>query len=129
MSEINLGTLYDFNKEAMKNESPLDAIAFGTKVDEVAEAMYEYAENKCKPYWMLLCHDRRDYTIFNILGAVDINPIVKELRPTLMNRGFILAIDKQPGDAWEIWIRDKETAENFAYYLFPYTDGVIEIND
>ena len=55
--------------------------------------------------------------------------IIQELQPTLTNRGYILGVDKQPDEAWEIWIRDTETNENFAYYLFHYGDGVIEINE
>lgn len=129
MAEVNLGTLYDFNKEAMKNEKPLDPIMFNTKTQKVAEEIWELMEDCGDQYWMLLCHDRRDYTLFNILGAVDADPIVKELRPTLLNRGQVISIDKQPDGAWEIWIRDIETNENFAYYLFQYDNGVIEIND
>lgn len=129
MAEIDLGTLYDFNKEVMKNEKPLDPIQFNVKTNEVAQDIWEYMEDYGIQYWMLLCHERRDYTLFNILGAVDADPIIKELRPTLTNRGQILSIDKQPDKAWEIWIRDIETEENFAYYLFQYDTGVIEIND
>ena len=128
MADINLGNLYDFNKEAMKNEKPLDPIMFNTKTQKVAEEIWELMEDCGDQYWMLLCHDRRDYTLFNILGAVDADPIVKELRPTLLNRGQVISIDKQPNDAWEIWIRDSEN-ENFVYYLFQYDNGVIEIND
>ena len=126
MAEINLGNLYDFNKEAMKNEKPLDFIQFNVKTNEIAQDIWECEETQ---YWMLLCHDRRDYTLFNVIAAANSEPIVKELRPTLTNRGQILAIDKQPDGAWEIWIRDSETEENFAYYLFQYNNGVIEIND
>lgn len=129
MAEVNLGTLYDFNKEAMKNEKPLDPIMLNAKVEEVAEDIWYVVDDCGLQYWMLLCHDRRDYTLFNILGAVDAEPIVKELRPTLLNRGQVISIDKQPDEAWEIWIRDIETNENFAYYLFQYDNGVIEIND
>ena len=35
MSEINLGTVYDINKQAMKNEKPLDPILLNKKLDEV----------------------------------------------------------------------------------------------
>lgn len=129
MAEINLGNLYDFNKEAMKNEKPLDVIQFNLKTTEVAQDMWDNMEDYGIQYWMLLCHDRRDYTVFNLIAAVDNEPIVKELRPTLMNRGQILSIDKQPDDAWEIWIRDNESNENFVYYLFKYYYGVVEIND
>ena len=90
--------------------------------------MYNSEEHD-EHYWMLLCHDRRDYTLFNIIAAESYSVIIDELKPTLINRGYVLSVDKQPDDAWEIWIRDIETEENFAYYLFQYDKGVIEINN
>lgn len=124
MAEINLGNLYEFNKEAMKNENPLDPIELNSKTAMVAKDMKYGSE-----YWMLLCHERRDYTLFNIISVVNHLIIADELKSTLQNRGFILSIDEQPDGAWEIWIRDFETNENFAYYLFQYDEGVIEINE
>lgn len=124
MAELDLGTLYDFNKEAIKNEKPLDPIQFNLKVNEVAVELQEREAQ----YWMLLCHERRDYTIFNIIACQNHKDIEFELKPTLLNRGNIISIDKQPDENWEIWIRD-ENNENFAYYLFPYDDGIIEINN
>lgn len=129
MAEVNLGNLYDFNKEAMKNEKPLDPIQFNTKVAEIVEKMFTKCERYDQHYWMLLCHDRRDYTLFNIVASEEANTIAEELKPTLHNRGYILAIDEQPDGAWEIWVRDFDTQENFAYYLFQYDNGVIEINE
>lgn len=128
MTELNLGTLYEFNKDAMKNEKPLDPIELHNKIKIIAKEMYDNEEHD-KHYWMLLCHDRRDYTLFNIISAENYSVIIDELKPTLTNRGYALSIDKQPDEAWEIWIRDIETEENFAYYLFQYDKGVIEIND
>lgn len=124
MAELNLGTLYDFNKEAMKNEKPLDPIQFNLKVNEVAVELQEREAQ----YWMLLCHERRDYTIFNIIACQNHKDIEFELKPTLLNRGNIISIDKQPDENWEIWIRD-DSDENFVYYLFPYDNGIIEINN
>lgn len=127
MAEINLGNLYDFNKELMKQEKTIDPIIFNTKVKQIAEDMFIEASND-EHYWMLLCHDRRDFTLFNIITVTNIDNIITEIAPTLTNRGQVVTIDKQPNGAWEIWIRDGETKENFAYYLFKYDNGVIEIN-
>lgn len=124
MTELNLGTLYDFNKEAMKNEKPLDLIQFNVQTKEVCVEMQEREAQ----YWMLLCHERRDYTVFNIIACSDVKDIEVELRPTLLNRGAIISIEKQPDEVWEIWIRD-EDGDNFVYYLFPYDIGVIEVNN
>ena len=128
MAEVNLGTLYDFNKELMKKERVIDPILFNTQINKSAREMFVDAETKDEHYWMLLCHDRRDFTLFNIIASKEVDTIVEELKPTLVNRGEIIAIDKQPNGAWEIWIRDAVSAENFVYYLFKYDNGVIEVN-
>lgn len=131
MAEIELGTLYDINKELMKNEPVLDPILFNKKIAEIAEIMKDKSEYEDKHYWMLLCHDRRDYTLFNIISAEENYDIEFELGPTLRNRGKILSIAKQNDNtnSWEIWIQDDFSNENFAYFLFEYDDAVIEINE
>ena len=129
MAEIELGTLYDMNKELMKNEPVLDPIIFNKKLTEIAKSMQYNCDYLDKHYWMLLCHDRRDYTIFNIISSQEENDIEFELGPTLINRGKVLSIDSNGENCWEIWIRDNHSDENFAYYLFNYDDAVIEINE
>ena len=113
-------SLYEYSKQIVANEVPMDPILFNKKMIEVAMAMVEHT------YVMLLCHDRRDYTIFHITNT-DKKIAAKEISETLYNRGKILLVDKQKDGSWEIWIRDSLTDENFAYYLFPYDDGVVEV--
>ena len=128
MANIELGNLYDFNKVAMNQFKPMDTISFNRAVLKIAQEMREAAEESDRHYWMLLCHERRDYTLFNIIEATIANVIVNELSPTLKNRGEIVDIEKQEDGTYEIWIRDNEK-ENFAYYLFPYDNGVIEVKN
>ena len=113
-------SLYEYSKQVVANEVPMDPILFNQKMIEVSVDMVEHT------YMMLLCHDRRDYTIFHIANA-DKKIAAKEISETLYNRGKILLVDKQKDGSWEIWIRDSLTDENFAYYLFPYDDGVVEV--
>lgn len=113
-------TLYEYSKQIVANEVPMDPILFNQKMIEVSMDMVEHT------YMMLLCHDRRDYTIFHITNA-DKKNAAKEISETLYNRGKILLVDKQKDGSWEIWIRDSITDENFAYYLFPYDDGIVEV--
>ena len=113
-------SLYEYSKQVVANEVPMDPILFNQKMIEVSMNMVEHT------YMMLLCHDRRDYTIFHIANA-DKKIAAKEISETLYNRGKILLVDKQKDGSWEIWIRDSLTDENFAYYLFPYDDGVVEV--
>ena len=129
MAEIELGNLYEFNKNAMSQYGPMDVIQFNRMLNSVADTMIDACDRCDRHYWMLLCHDRRDFTLFNIIAASNMYDIINELKPTLENRGIILDIELQDNGAYEIWIREPETDENFAYYLFPYDEGVIEVNN
>ena len=101
-------TLYDYAKQVVVQEVPMDPITFSTKISELAEYIKE------KDYCMLLCNERKDFT-------------KAALSETISNRGLLLLADKQPDGAYELWIRDSVTNENFAYYLFDYTNGIVEV--
>lgn len=119
MSEVSMGNLYDLNKSAMQNEKALSSFALRNKLDEIKNLFFK------KGYFMLLCHERRDYTVFNIKADENISIAKVDLKECLKNRGEILAIDKTEDDvAYEIWLRID--GENFVYYMFPYDMGVIE---
>ena len=127
-STVELGTLYDFNKSAMKNEKPLDPIVLNRKISEIAQ--WAFNDNDFK-YIMLLCNDNKDYTVFNlkvkeIEKEEKIKSFSNDLKCCFKNRGIIKAIDLQPDGAYEIWIEDFHSGENFAYYLFNYNYGVLE---
>ena len=123
MAEIELGTLYEMNKEMMKKEPPLDPIQYAKKINEVAEAIKEYN------YAMLLCNDIRDYTIFDLTGFEwGIEELKKDLSEVISNRGTILAIDLQDTGAYETWTKGIDD-ECFAYYLFDYAQGVVKVGE
>ena len=113
-------SLYEYSKQVVANEVPMDPILFNKKMIEVSADMVEHT------YMMLLCHERRDYTVFHITNT-NKKIAANEISETLYNRGKVLLVDKQKDGSWEIWIRDSLTDENFAYYLFPYDDGVVEV--
>ena len=122
MPDIDLGmNLYDFNKQAMAQIEALDPIEFNKKTEEIAKKMFSNKEQKIA--WMLLSNERKDYTVFIPLTE---EGTLKELRPTLRNRGLITDITEQADGNYEIWVRDPETKENFVYYLFDYTFGIIK---
>ena len=119
---LDLGvTLYDLNKQAMSKEPPLDVIAFNVKMVEVAKKL------ATKKYWMLLCNERKDYSVFKIDKPDKTRKLIDEVSVTLHNRGEILSIDEQEDGNFEIWIKDFSTREAFAYYLFDYTFGIITV--
>ena len=114
-------TLYNLNKQAMSKEQPLDVIAFNNIISKVADKV------KDKEYWMLLCNERKDYTVFKIEHPNNRRTITEELSVTINNRGQVLSIDEQEDGNFEIWIKDYNTKEAFAYYLFDYTFGVVKV--
>ncbi len=123
MAEATI-TLYEMSKQYATTADQMDGITFNKKVNEIADEMMK------KPYWMLLCRERFDYTVFRTENVESRKKITKELMPTLKNRGSVLFIDAIPeGGGWEIWIRDSGTNENFAYFLFDYTMGIIDCTE
>lgn len=121
--EISLGTLYDINKQLMLNQGTLSAAAIKT----VQQDLEEWFNWKIDGYAMLLCHERRDYTLFHLYQKANPNPpkiAASELIELLQERGDILSIDKYDEEVWEIWL--KIGKEAFVYYLFNYDNGVIE---
>ena len=77
---------------------------------------------------MLLCHEQRDYTVFNLTTTDDFamytpNILIDEC---LKNRGEIRSIELTANkDAIEIWLVINKKA--YCYYFFDYTNGVIEV--
>lgn len=132
MAEVNLGmNLYDFNKQAMSQEKPLDFIMlnkafkliYKTLTDKFYGGVESFNNNR---YWMLLCNERHDYTVFRFEVDFDSKKFLKDLQECLLNRGAVLSIELTDEGNFEIWIRDELTNENFVYYFFNYTEAVIE---
>ena len=121
--DINAGNMYDYNKELVKNyEKPLTHVELAAR----QEALESFFEDKVIKYAMLLCHEQRDYTLFNLkTTSTAIHQAAKEVILCCMNRGEVVGIDKtDDGLAYEIWIIIDDEA--YCYYLFPYDQAVIE---
>ena len=96
MSEVSMGTLYELNKSAMARDKGMSSF----KLTETLNKMIPFfSENT---YFMLLCHEQRDYTVFR-LSSVEKENI---------------------NNAYEIWIRNNGNI--YVYYLFPYDEAIIE---
>lgn len=118
-------TLYDLSKQLAANEEPMDADRRDKAISDIAK---DLDENFKDIYFMLLCRERNDYTVFRLNADHSVKNLSKDIDEVLYNRGNLVIADKQKDGAWEIWIRDYKTKENFAYYLFPYDTGIIEVN-
>ena len=121
---MTLGTLYDFNKQLLSQAKELRRIDFKDSLNQIKD----FIKEKDNKYFMLLCKERSDYTVFVLFKNEDFDRQIfkKELSECLTNRGQILSIEKtKDKQAYEIWIKVDEEA--FVYYLFPYDLGVIEV--
>ena len=121
--DINAGNMYDYNKDLVKRyEKPLTHVELAAR----QETLERFFENKVVKYAMLLCHEQRDYTLFNLKAtSTAIHQAAKEVILCCMNRGEVVGIDKtDDGLAYEIWIIIDDEA--YCYYLFPYDQAVIE---
>ena len=129
-AQIAVGTLYDVNKNLVKQkELKLSEAALKSKKLIVRDFIYKQNNN----YYMLLCNERKDYTVFDFKrdrDNYDWDTLICEdcakclIDECLTNRGEIRGIDlTKDKDAIEIWmIIDNEA---YVYYFFPYDNGVI----
>lgn len=116
--------LYDLNKQIMHEQKAISPLALQPYQDKIEE----WFNWSIDSYAMLLCHERRDYTIFHLYEKQNPNPpqlAAKELIGCLIDRGDILSIDETEDKAWEIWLRIDN--EEYCYYLFNYDNAVIEV--
>ena len=120
---IEAGNLYEANKQlVIQNEKPLTHPELAAKQEELEE----FFEDQVQEFAMLLCHERRDYTIFQLTSSSTAEHFAaREAIGCCTDRGKILGIDKtNDGIAYEIWLDIDNEA--FCYYLFPYDKAVIK---
>jgi hypothetical protein len=113
--------LYELNKNLIAQLDPM------TK--EELDAWYgKFIAYKTKwwkhKHFMLLCKDYNYYTIFEEKERTDISfgSVVIEI---LEGLGTIYSIENKDDHAIEIWIKPVEEETPYAFYLFPYENGVV----
>lgn len=128
--EVSLGTLYDVNKNLIQNAiKALDETALNSKKEIIKNFLRKTNNN----YYMLLCNERKDYTIFTIGNIENKEQKIEKLPFVLIdeclkNRGEIRVIElTEDKDAIEAWISIND--ESFAYYFFPYDSAIINMED
>ena len=126
MSNITMGTLYQLNQGAV---SATGKQMTNAEIKKALKEVKQFFLNKKDSYFMLLCREQYDFTLFNIKYKenFDLQKAVQELKECLSNRGEIVSIDLTENmEAFEIWIKPNDTTA-YVYYLFPYDTGVIEV--
>lgn len=123
-SNVTLGTAYEINKNLVeKYEKELTLKELQNKKTEIIN----FIQKTKGQYYMLLCNDKKDYTVFNMLNKNNIEKMTNILvDECLINRGIIKGIDLTKDKcAIEIWLSIENEA--FCYYFFKYDDAIIEI--
>lgn len=123
-SKVSIGTLYDLNKAVVVKEISLT----GEKLEEKKSLVIDFLKNTKNTYYMLLCNERKDYTVFRLENQEQSFKKLADclIDECLLNRGLIKGIDiTKLNDAIEIWLSIEEEA--FVFYFFPYDAAIIEI--
>ena len=132
MAEFEAGNLYEMNKKlVIKYEKRLRGKALYNQINKELRPYLLDNISKHK-YFMLLCHEKRDYTVFNLLSDRTsqelLDKVIEKLKLCLHNRGAIYGIDRtEDGVGVEIWLKYDGDENVVCYYFFPYTEAVIEI--
>lgn len=124
MAEVGLGTLYDMNKAIIEQQGKMSKTAFKDRLNGLVTDFFKTTDNT---YYMMLCNEQRDYTVFRISEFEAISKAVQELKECIENRGAVMSIEKDKNGAIEIWIKDMSDEQNYCYYLFPYDTAIIEV--
>lgn len=123
LTNVELGKLYEINKSIIeKNVPPLTQEEVKEKI-KLIDTFIKETNNK---YYMFLCNDRKDYTVFNLNQNGDtLNAATILTKECCINRGVLKSIDLSTAkDAIEIWLSIEK--ESYCYYFFPYDLGIIE---
>jgi len=114
-------TLYEVNKQLMDKKDPLTDTLLARDIADIA-SWTSFVQDK---YFMLLCHELRDYTLFHFVGSnKKIHEASQELLETLQTRGEVISIDYE-ANYYSIWLR--MDGKSVLYLFFPYDEGVVEI--
>lgn len=127
-------TLYEINQAGYASLPKMAKSAISAAEDKVADwiqaILSEHGGENI--YFMLLNNDLRYYTLFNWRalspkeGGGDSEDVVREIFSIVKDLGTLKSIELNSNGAWEFWVTLPNTATH-AYYLFDYTQGVIEI--
>lgn len=137
---VEMGTLYEYNQWMyQQNVQPLNLEDIKEQTNNIEMWLSFLIDMK---YVMLLCNERRDYTLIHIHNY-NYTKAVQEIIETVQNRGEILDIRYvSADDRYEIWVREprteaidtllkdssyKWTPQVWCFMLFDATSFVIEV--
>lgn len=123
MADLGIGNLYDYNKNRVRLLSTLSK----SKVNDAIEDLSTYISLTENKYYMLLCRERNDYTIFKTNQTISGNHhnatiAVDEI---ICSRGTLKEVTKdEEQNTYEFWIQNND--EVYMYLFFPCDIFVID---
>lgn len=132
MADIAIGTQYEINKQGFQTGmvKPMRALETITALNGAGKWAIEQLAGK---YFMLLCREAYDFTVFNNVNG-DAVLLAEEIQEVLESRGEIVHIEynKEQG-AYEIWIKCnswmkmRTDSEYVMFLFFPCDTWAIEV--
>lgn len=124
---MSFGNLYEMNKMLIEQvDSPMHGKKLHKAMCDVLEPFFK-EKLEDYTYFMLLCHEKRDYTILKINNKA-IDNIIDTIKECITNRGSVYTVNNADayGNAIEFWIKYEEQ-DLSCYFLFPYDEGIVEV--
>ena len=124
-NKIIVGSLYEMNKQLFKQIKPPSEQIINL---ELANIGAWFSANINTKYYMLLCKERSDYTLFH-LDNFNYNKAVQELKEVLEERGDIMGFDFIHGEnAYQCWVRERDDEHQvYMFMLFEADWMVVEV--
>ena len=121
---IEVGTLYDLNKQIIAQLPPHDEHQMQLNYEIIGDW---FSVPRHPDYFMLMCKELSDFTLLH-LHDFNFAKAVQELKEILAERGEVHSIQYIHGeDVFEIWIKNTKTNEYFMYMLFNANWMVVEV--
>lgn len=117
-------SLYELNQQLIAQLPEYDEKKWTDAKLIVADWYNKHKDN----YYMLLCHERNYYTLFdmtreNVIGA----DLAYELQDTIRYVGTVHDISIDTNDMIAVWAKWHDTDDVHCFYLFPYGQGVVHV--
>lgn len=123
MANVEIGTLYELNKQVMAQLPPQDEQTLHHNFNLIGSW---FSSTDKQDWFMLMCKERSDFTLIHIKES-NYTAALRELQEILEERGQILAIQYVHGeDVFEIWVKAKDD-EVFMFMLFEASWMVVEV--
>lgn len=117
-------SLYELNQQLIAQMPEYDDKKWTNAKLIIADWYNNHKDN----YYMLLCHERNYYTLFdmtreNAIGA----DLAYEVQDTIRYVGSVHDISVDTNDMIAVWAKWHDTNSIHCFYLFPYGQGVVHV--